>query len=90
MVGMVNRTSTGTSEAERHSEGAIAKTIENQTAKLPSEVWLMLAMGAIGASLWMQMKEKKHESLFIGQWVAPFLLLGIYNKLVKIGSSDRT
>jgi hypothetical protein len=28
-------------------------------------------------------------SLFIGQWAPTFLLLGIYNKLVKVAGSDR-
>ena len=31
----------------------------------------------------------KDESLFVGQWAAPLLLFGVYNKLVKIGGSDR-
>jgi len=26
--------------------------------------------------------------LFVGQWAAPFLLLGIYNKMVKQHGSD--
>ena len=29
-------------------------------------------------------------ALFIGQWVPTFLILGLYNKLVKVGGSDRT
>ena len=27
-------------------------------------------------------------ALFVGQWAAPFLILGIYNKLVKLHGSD--
>jgi hypothetical protein len=34
------------------------------------------------------MAGKKHETLFVGQWVAPFLILGIYNKMVKQHGSD--
>lgn len=26
---------------------------------------------------------------FVGMWVAPFLLFGIYNKIVKVAGSDR-
>jgi hypothetical protein len=33
---------------------------------------------------------RKNDALFVGQWVAPFLLLGVYNKLVKVAGSDRT
>ena len=32
--------------------------------------------------------KKTDMALFIGQWAAPFLILGIYNKLVKIHGSD--
>jgi hypothetical protein len=31
---------------------------------------------------------KNDMALFIGQWAAPFLILGIYNKLVKLHGSD--
>jgi hypothetical protein len=31
---------------------------------------------------------RRHESLFVGQWAAPFLLMGIYNKMVKQHGSD--
>jgi hypothetical protein len=44
----------------------------------------------MAASLAFQAAKKQHESLFIGQWAAPFLILGIYNKLVKIHGSDGT
>ncbi len=37
----------------------------------------------------MQLTGNKKESLFVGQWVAPFLLLGVYNKIVKVAGSDR-
>ena len=75
--------------AELHSEGPIARSIEHYTAQIPSDVYLWAAGGSILASLALQFKGHKDESLFVGQWAAPFLLLGIYNKLVKLGGSDR-
>lgn len=33
---------------------------------------------------------KSDDGHFVGQWVAPLLLFGVYNKLVKIGGYDRT
>jgi hypothetical protein len=27
--------------------------------------------------------------MFVGQWAAPLLLIGVYNKLVKVAGSDR-
>lgn len=76
-------------EAVEHSEGTLARRIEEQTAKLPSDTFLWAAMAAMGVSLVMQVSGNKHGSLFIGQWAAPFLLFGVYNKLVKVSGSDR-
>lgn len=76
-------------ESVRHSEGAVAKAIERQTAKLPSDSFLWAAFAAIGVAMVMQVSGKRQGSLFVGQWVAPFLLLGVYNKIVKVAGSDR-
>ena len=73
-----------------HSEGQVARTIEEQTAKLPSDAFLWMAVGAMAASATMQMTGNKHVSLFIGQWAPTFLIFGLYNKLVKQLGSDRT
>lgn len=72
-----------------HAEGQVARTIEEQTAKLPSDVFLWGALGAIGASAVLQVMGKKNLSLFVGDWVAPMLLFGVYNKIVKTQGSDR-
>jgi hypothetical protein len=69
-------------------EGPVAKAIESQTAKLPSDLFLWGAAGAMATSLTLQLLKKDHIALFIGQWAAPFLLLGIYNKIVKIEGHD--
>ena len=79
----------GTSQMGQHSEGTVARTIEQQTAKLPSDTFLWSAVGAMGASAIFQLMGKKHISLFIGDWVAPLLLFGVYNKIVKTQGSDR-
>jgi cbb3-type cytochrome oxidase subunit 1 len=71
-----------------HKEGAITKSIENQTAKLPSDTYLIGAGIAVAISLTLKLMDKKAEALFVGQWVAPILLLGVYNKLVKQLGSD--
>lgn len=71
-----------------HQEGQTASMIEEQTAKLPSDVFLWSAIGSMGASLTLKLLGKKDESLFIGQWAAPLLILGLYNKLVKLEGHD--
>jgi hypothetical protein len=75
---------------DRHEEGELARMIEEQTAKLPSDIFLWAAGGSMIASLFLQAAGDKHRSLFIGQWAPSFLLLGIYNKLVKVAGSDKT
>jgi len=73
-----------------HREGRVAKTIEDQTAKLPSDAFLWMAVGSIAASAALQMMGNRHGSLFVGQWAPTFLIFGLYNKLVKQLGSDRT
>ena len=76
-------------ENDDHKEGPIAKAIENETVKLPSDAFLWMALGAIGASLALQLSGKKETSTFIGQWAPTILILGLYNKLVKVQGSDQ-
>ncbi|MEP6710778.1 MAG: hypothetical protein ABJA37_00100 [Ferruginibacter sp.] len=75
-------------ENSEHAEGKFTKAIENQTAKLPSDVYLIAALGAVALSLTLKFMNRKHDALFVGQWVAPFLLFGVYNKLVKQSGND--
>lgn len=71
-----------------HKEGKVAAAIEEQTAKLPSDLFLWAAIGSMAVSLTLQIMGRKKESLFVGQWPAPFLLLGLYNKIVKLEGHD--
>ncbi len=71
-------------------EGKLAKTIEEQTSKLPSDVFLWAALGSMAVSLTMQLVGKNHISLFVGQWAPSFLLFGIYNKIVKVEGHDKS
>ncbi len=73
---------------ETHREGAVAMAIEKQTAKLPSDTFLWLALGSIGVSAGLFAFGRKTDSTFVGQWAPAFLLLGLYNKLVKVSGSD--
>jgi len=79
----------GRSEISKHTEGTVARTIEQQTAKIPSDVFLWAALGSIGTSAILRLMGKKNASLFVGDWVAPFMLFGVYNKIVKTQGSDR-
>jgi hypothetical protein len=70
-------------------EGKVAKAIESQTSRLPSDVFLWGAVGVMATSLTLKLLKKDHVALFIGQWAAPLLLFGLYNKVVKLGGHDQ-
>ncbi len=76
--------------AERRSEGRVAKAIEDQTSKLPSDWFLWAAVGSMVGSAALLAARRQHEGLFVGQWAPTLLILGLYNKLVKQLGSDRT
>ncbi len=69
-------------------EGPIAKAIESQTSKLPSDTFLWAGVGVMSVSLTLKLFKQDHLALFIGQWAAPMLLFGLYNKLVKVEGHD--
>jgi len=80
---------TGTMERQDQSEGKVARAIEQQTARLPSDTFLWAAVGAISTSVTLRLMGKEHASLFVGQWAPTLLILGLYNKLVKQLGHDR-
>lgn len=77
------------SRASEHTEGPVARMIEDQTARLPSDTFLWAAVGSIGLSLVLQMAGKQQMSNFVGHWTPTILILGLYNKLVKVAGSDQ-
>jgi hypothetical protein len=79
----------GGSSAQQQTEGKVAKMIESQTSKLPSDTFLWAAVGAMATSAILQFSGAKDKSRFFGQWVAPLLLFGVYNKMVKQQGHDR-
>jgi hypothetical protein len=62
--------------------------VESKTSQIPSSAFLGAALGSIALAAIFKASGKDHAALFVGQWTAPFLLLGIYNKLVKQLGSD--
>ncbi len=70
-------------------EGPIAKAIETETSRLPSDFFLWAAGGAMIASLTLKLLKKNSVALFVGQWAAPLLLFGVYNKIVKLEGHDQ-
>lgn len=71
-----------------HTEGKVARTIEQQTAKLPSDTFLWAAGASMAVSAALQAMGNRQASVFVGQWAPTLLILGLYNKLVKQLGSD--
>ncbi len=72
-----------------HDEGNVTKAIEKQTSKIPSGVFLSLAIGAMALSAGLAAtSERKGLANFVGLWAPSLLMLGIYNKIVKTQGSD--
>lgn len=72
----------------QHDEGRVARMIEEQTAKLPSDIFLWAAAGSIATALAFQLTGRKENAQFVGQWAPTFLILGLYNKIVKVMGHD--
>ena len=70
-------------------EGKVAKTIETVTSHIPSDVFLWSGLGALGAALTLYLSGKRHTALLVGQWAAPLLICGLYNKTVKQEGHDQ-
>jgi len=70
------------------SEDQVTAFMERQSAKWPTSFFLAAAGASILASLVFKASGKDHAALFVGQWAAPFLILGTYNKMVKQHGSD--
>ena len=69
-------------------EGALTSKLERITAALPSSTWLALAGASILGSLTLKILGKDKSANFVGEWAPTFLLIGVYNKLVKLHGSN--
>jgi hypothetical protein len=68
---------------ETPKNNTLTQTVEKTAAEIPSHVFLCASIATIGASLLFKTVKKNGIAFFLGQWVAPLLLLGIYNKLTR-------
>ena len=73
-----------------HTEDEFTKGIERYTAGIPSSAFLAVGVGAIALSLLTQVVGRGKWGNFIAQWVPTILIMGVYNKLVKLEGHDHT
>ncbi len=71
-----------------YPEDRFTGALESQTAKVPSSGYLAFALGSMAASAVLKAVGKNDWALFVGQWAPAFLIMGVYNKMVKQHGSD--
>lgn len=69
-------------------EDQLTALLESYSAKWPTSLFMAAAIASMLTSLILKSQRKHQDALFIGQWAAPFLILGLYNKAVKQHGSD--
>ena len=80
---------TNGSQAGIDGEDRFTKSIESYTAAIPSSAYLGVAVGAMALSLFCQITGRGKWGNFIAQWVPTWLIIGVYNKMVKLGGHDQ-
>ena len=61
------------------------EVIESQTKKIPNLVFLGLAGASIiGSAIFTFQRKQTNLGNFIGLWAPTIMLLGLYNKMVKV------
>lgn len=69
-------------------EDAFTGGLESRTSRIPSSGYLGLAIGSMAISAALKLMGKDDWALFVGQWAPSFLIIGVYNKIVKQHGSD--
>jgi hypothetical protein len=70
-------------------EGTVTKRLERLTAALPSVTWLVAAGLSLAGALTLRHFKRSSPWMFVGMGVPAFLLIGVYNKIVKVEGSER-
>ena len=78
-----------TMQEPQQTEDEFTKSIERYTAAVPSSAFLGVAIGAMALSLLFQLGGRGKWGNFIAQWAPTWLILGMYNKMVKQQRHDR-
>jgi hypothetical protein len=81
---------TPTGDRPSMTEDRFTKSVEQYTATIPSSAFLGVALGAMALSLMFQAAGQGKWGNFVAQWVPTWLIIGLYNKLVKLEGHDHT
>ena len=70
------------------TEDTFTKQVEDYTATIPSSAYLGVAIAAMALSLALEVGGRGKWGNFIAQWVPTWLIIGLYNKVVKLEGHD--
>jgi hypothetical protein len=70
-------------KTQGRKEDSFTGAIQAQTSKIPSAGYLGAAIASMAISAGFKIARKDEMALFVGQWAPAFLILGVYNKMVK-------
>jgi hypothetical protein len=76
-------------EIDETAEDEFTKSIEEYTVAIPSSAYVGVALGAMALSLVCQATGRDKWGNFIAQWVPTWLIIGVYDKLVKLEGYSR-
>jgi len=57
--------------------------VEDQTARIPSDTFLVAAIASVGAAVFCELTGRKQTAGFIGMWAPTLLAFGLYNKIAR-------
>jgi hypothetical protein len=67
------------------NEGSLTAAVERQTGRIPSLGYFGLAVGSMVASAGIAaFSRNKSFANFVGMWAPSLLVIGLYNKVVKL------
>lgn len=79
----------GQGERPSGHEDNFTKSVEKYTSEIPSSAFLAVALGSMALSLVAQAVGQGKWGNFIAQWAPTLLIIGVYNKLVKLEGHDQ-
>lgn len=62
----------------------------SEEVNLSSKTFLRAAMVAISVAVALELSGKRAEGLFIGLWAAPYLLIGVCYRLIRVARRKRS
>ena|SRR3979409_2617738 len=73
-----------TTAGNNHRGAEMVKKIGRATSAIPSATWLVLGGGAVVGAAVLKVMGRDTSANFVGQWAPTLLMLGLYNKMVKL------